>query len=190
MDDNFDFLRNKPPDHKGKIDFGKSNITKEMYDFLVTVTGDLVAKSVIEFGPGASTYAFMEGGADNILSLKYDKTINDNEFKAFKQVKVMNFAKNTTDILNILNIKERYNLGFINLKDAVNPYDDLNLSVCALFASDIIIMTGSNRNVLTSHLFILQMLDRLKVDMTKWNNSIYIITKISDEFSRTITYTS
>lgn len=182
-EDGFDFLRNKNSDHKKNIDYANATISKDVYISLVTFIEHVKAKRILNFDNGVSAFAFIDGGCDDVLILNSDKSLDVNQFKGYSQIAVKNFTNNTLDILGPMKLKDSFDIGFVNLKKAAATYADLNLSISALSLCSMVIIHGLNKNVITSHLYVLQHMAPIHVDASQHNGTLCIITKMNDEFT-------
>ena len=76
--------------------FGRGCITEEEYYYLYDFVVQNKIRDIIEFGPGTSTFAFLEADC-NIISLEHShkwKRYYDEKFRKFKNVNIVMFNKN------------------------------------------------------------------------------------------------
>jgi hypothetical protein len=95
--------------------FGRGCITEEEYYYLYEFIIKNNIRDIIEFGPGTSTFAFLEADC-NILALETShkwKKYYDEKFARFKNVKVIMFNKDR-DIRLPKEVPSSFDMAFID----------------------------------------------------------------------------
>lgn len=138
------------------LDFQPATITKEGYDLLVKYIKTNNIKSVLEFGPGISTYAFIDCGCD-IVTLEHADWFYEKykkEFAEYPNVAVMQY-KNLPYI--DIQLNKRFDMAFIDAPPAValHPFSRLNTCEFAARYTKVILLHDAQRigEMLTQALF-------------------------------------
>jgi hypothetical protein len=96
---------------------GEESSTLKKHDYgLILQIAAKGAKSVLEFGPGISTYAFIEAGVERIVSLEYIAEWRfecEQKFKDYPQVRIGSF-QNLPVATGDLGEDETFDLAFVD----------------------------------------------------------------------------
>lgn len=130
------------------INFNAATITKKEYIFLSNFLKDKKIRNILEFGPGISTYSFIENSCiiDSIeFSEKWYKEYK-NIFSKYNKVNIIynNFQKEGfIDIPEISN--KYYDMVFIDSPPGIFPFSRLNTLLYSFKKSKVILIHDYNR---------------------------------------------
>lgn len=93
------------------LKFGNAAINVEEYNFLYNITKLNIFKNILEFGPGTSTYSFLENGC-NVVTLELSNTYIEKNYSDLKnKCKIIYYDINS--LHNVL-LDETFDLAFVD----------------------------------------------------------------------------
>jgi hypothetical protein len=125
-----------------KLIFSGGAITQSDYLYLVEFAKQNDSKNILEFGPGVSTYAFLENNCDVYTFEHHPKWFNSNrrEFESFDNVHVLKYeARN--EILSLPQIEGKsFDLAFVDAPPGRRDMSRFNVCSAVTKYTDVFIL--------------------------------------------------
>jgi predicted O-methyltransferase YrrM len=170
---------------KAKPHFSSYSLSPAEYDFLAEDASRRSIKTVLEFGPGISTFAFLSAKVTEIISLEYNKDWVDTYTKTFKEnknVTVVHFENTPYLDIKIAN-KRKFDAAFIDSPTGgmYRKFSRINSMLYASARSDLLYMHDADRGAEQRTIAVLQELGwdevaygpKRKIVVLKKKNTIY-----------------
>lgn len=125
--------------YKHLVDFNSQAISFNNYDWIVNFVNKNDISSVLEFGPGSSTWAFNEKDKVNITSYEYNLKWCSFYKKMFEEYKNINIKP-----LNSFSI-EKFDLSFVDSPKGRGRFSRLETCILSTFCSNLIILHDAIR---------------------------------------------
>jgi len=166
------------------IDFNAATITKEEYHFLSNFLKDEKIKNVLEFGPGISTYCFIENDC-NVSSVECDVKWYDKYkevFKIYDKIDIIYNDFRKKGFLEIGEIEEKsYDIVFVDSPPAQAPFARLNTLLYAFEKSDTILLHDCRRYAEENSLKLLGRLYQFDTEVFSKGKGIAILKRTSND---------
>jgi len=160
------------------VDFNSATITRKEYLFLSDFLKERKIKSVLEFGPGISTYCFLDNNClvDSIECNEKWYNIYDSTFASYKNITVIYNNYQKEGFLNIENIENKtYDIVFVDSPPAQAPFARLNTLLYAFTKSKTVLIHDYRRGAEQNSIKLLQKIYNLDIEEFNKDKGIGIL---------------
>lgn len=133
---------------RGVVKFGEAGLNEDEYDFLLEYCKLHNIKNVLEFGPGSTTWCFIDANVSNIISLEHDQKYLDiytKTFYEYSNVKV-DCYKNPSVIHLPYYENKNYDLILVDSPKGTKLFSRLNTILWAIKNSKRVLIHDAKRS--------------------------------------------